>query len=360
MKYDYIIVGAGLFGSVFAYEANKSGKKVLVLEKRDHIGGNCYTENIEGINVHKYGPHIFHTNNKQIWDYVNQFAEFNNFIHRPKVNFNDRIFSFPINLFTFYQLWGVTSPQQAIDKLQKVVKTPSNLDSLENWIISQVGEEIYEIFIKGYTQKQWGRHPKNLPSSIIKRIPIRLTYEDNYFFDKYQGIPIGGYTKIFEKLLKDIDVIQADFLTEKKYFESLGHKIVYTGKIDELFDYEYGKLSYRSLRFEHETVLGDFQGNAIINYTSSDVDFTRITEHKHFEFKNTDKSIITREYPEEYNGLNIPYYPINDIANSKIYESYRKKTKSMQNYIFGGRLAEYKYYDMHQVIASALKCWSKQ
>lgn len=360
MKYDYLIVGSGLFGSIFAYEAKKSGKRVVVLEKRNHIGGNCYTENIDGINIHKYGPHIFHTNNKKIWEYINQFAEFNHFIHRPKVNYNNKIYSFPINLFTLYQLWGVSTPKDAIERLEKEKRIAhSNDDNLEDWIISNVGEEIYEIFIKGYTEKQWGRSAKNLPSSIIKRIPIRLTYEDNYFFDKYQGIPIGGYTQIFEKLLDGIEVIQSDFFSDRKYYESIAHKIIYTGKIDELFDYEHGKLSYRSLRFEHESFDGDFQGNAIVNYTSRDIPFTRITEHKHFEFNNNCKSIITKEFPEEYCGSNIPYYPISDTQNIKIYNMYRDKIKTIPKYILGGRLAEYKYYDMHQVIGSALNCWSK-
>jgi UDP-galactopyranose mutase len=361
MKYDYLIVGSGLFGSVFAYEAKKSGKKVIVLEKRNHIGGNCYTENIDGINIHKYGPHIFHTNNKKIWDYINQFAEFNHFIHRPKVNYNNRIYSFPINLFTLYQLWGVSSPKEAEERLNQAKRIVSSTDdNLEDWIVSQVGQEIYEIFIKGYTEKQWGRDPRNLPSSIIKRIPIRLTYDDNYFFDKYQGIPIGGYTQIFDKLLDSIEIIQSDFFKDRKYFESIAHKIVYTGKIDELFDYEYGKLSYRSLRFEHESFDGDFQGNAIVNYTSRDIPFTRITEHKHFEFNTNNRSIITKEFPEEYSGSNTPYYPINDTKNITTYNLYKDKVKSISNYILGGRLAEYRYYDMHQIIASSLNCWSKQ
>ena len=294
--YDYIIIGSGLFGSIIAHELKKLDKKILVIEKRNHIGGNCYTEKINDINVHKYGPHIFHTNDEKIWKYINKFAEFNNYVNKPKVNFNNQIYSFPINLMTLYQLWGVTNPEDAKKKLNSVKIKFNNPTNLEEWILNEVGEEIYEKFIKGYTKKQWGREPKNLPASIIKRLPIRLNFDDNYFFDKYQGIPIGGYTQIFEKLLNDIEVIyNTDFFENRSYFESKTKKIIYTGKIDQLFDYIYGKLEYRSLKFINELYdIQDFQGNAIVNYTSQDIPYTRICEHKHFEFGKQEKTIIER------------------------------------------------------------------
>ena len=354
-KYDYIIVGSGIFGSVYAHEANKVGKKVLVLEKRNHIGGNCYTEKIENINVHKYGPHIFHTNDKRIWDYINQFADFNHYVNRPKVNYKNNIYSFPINLFTLYQLWDTKNPEEARQKLDKVKIKNDNPLNLEDWILSQVGEEIYQIFIKGYTTKQWGREPKHLPSSIIKRLPIRLTYDDNYFNDKYQGIPIGGYTQIFEKMLSGIETItEVDFLKDKEYFEKKANKIVFSGKIDELFQYQYGQLEYRSLKFENEILDGDFQGNAVVNYTEKEVPYTRITEHKHFEFGTQEKTFITKEYPDSYDNTKVPYYPISDEKNLDMYNRYKLLTEKENRYILGGRLAEYKYYDMHQIIASAL------
>jgi UDP-galactopyranose mutase len=353
--YDYIIVGTGMFGSVFAHEATKIGKKVLVLEKRNHIGGNCYTEKIENINVHKYGPHIFHTNDKRIWNYINQFADFNNFVNRPKVDFEGSLYSFPINLFTLYQLWGTKTPKEAQEKLEEVRIPINNPQNLEDWILSQVGEEIYKKFIKGYTTKQWGREPKQLPSSIIKRLPIRLTFDDNYFNDKYQGIPIGGYTQIFEKMLNGIEVITGvDFLKDKEHFEKKTKKIVFTGKIDELYDYTFGQLEYRSLRFENEIHGGDFQGNAVINYTEQDIAYTRICEHKHFEFGIQEKTVITKEYPDTYDSSKVPYYPISDEKNLELYNKYKYLTENEDRYILGGRLAEYKYYDMHQIIGSAL------
>jgi UDP-galactopyranose mutase len=353
--YDYIIVGSGMFGSVFAYELNRVGKKVLVLEKRNHIGGNCYTEKIEGINIHKYGAHIFHTNDKRIWDYINQFAEFNHYTNRVKVNYKNKLYSFPINLFTLYQLWGVKTPQEAKTKLEQIRIKNKNPLNLEEWILSQVGEEIYEIFIKGYTTKQWEREPKLLPASIIKRLPIRLTFDDNYFNDKYQGIPIGGYTQIFEKMLSGIEVItKLDFLKDKEYFENKANKIIFTGKIDELFQYEFGQLEYRSLKFENEILNGDFQGNAVINYTEKEIPYTRIIEHKHFEFGTQEKTLITKEYPDSYDITKVPYYPMSDEINLEIYKKYKLLTEKENRYILGGRLAEYKYYDMHQVIGSAL------
>lgn len=353
--YDYVIVGAGIFGAIFAYETNKIGKKVLVLEKRNHIGGNCYTEKIENINVHKYGPHIFHTNDKRIWEYINKFADFNNFVNRPKVNYKNNIYSFPINLFTLYQLWGTKTPEEAKNKLEQVKIINNNPQNLEEWILSQVGEEIYEKFIKGYTTKQWGREPKHLPASIIKRLPIRLTFDDNYFNDKYQGIPNGGYTQIFEKMLNSIEVItEVDFLKDKSYFENKTKKIIFSGKIDELYDYTYGQLEYRSLKFETEILNGDFQGNAVVNYTEQDIPYTRICEHKHFEFGTQEKTIITKEYPDSYDSAKVPYYPIGDSKNLELYDKYKLLTEKENRYILGGRLAEYKYYDMHQIIGSAL------
>jgi len=359
--YDYLIVGSGMFGSVFSHEANKNDKKVLIIEKREHIGGNCYTEKSEGINVHKYGPHIFHTNDQRIWKYVNQFAEFNHYVNRPKVLYKEKIFSFPINLMTLQQLWNVKTPKEARQKIESVKIANNNPQNLEEWILSQVGEEIYEVFIKGYTTKQWGREPRELPASIIKRLPIRMNFDDNYFNDRYQGIPIGGYTKIFEKMLGGIPIeLNVDFFENRTYFESIAKKIIFTGKIDQLFDHTYGHLEYRSLRFEHEMHEGDFQGNAVVNYTEQEVPFTRICEHKHFEFGNQEKTIITKEFPDSYDSTKVPYYPIGDSKNVEIYEKYKTLTKSENKYILGGRLAEYKYYDMHQIIASALKSVKKE
>ena len=356
MKYDYLIIGSGLFGAIFAYEMNKIGKRCLVIEKSNHIGGNCYTENIDGINIHKYGPHIFHTNDKDIWNYINQFAEFNNYKHTPKVNFNNNLFSFPINLMTLYQLWSVKTPFEANEKLNSVKLDIKNPQNLEEWILSQVGEEIYETFIKGYTQKQWNKDPKNLPSSIIKRLPIRLTFDDNYFFDKYQGIPIGGYTQIFEKMLDNIEVkLNTNYFDNRNYFNSLAENIVFTGKIDEFYNYQFGELEYRSLRFELEKHnIEYYQGCSIVNYTNYNIPYTRITEHKHFESSKSDITWITKEYPKDYKKGDIPYYPINDDKNNKIYNKYKELSKNETNVIFGGRLAEYKYYDMHQIIGSAL------
>ena len=357
MIYDYLIVGCGLYGATFANITKKKNKKCLIIDSRNHIGGNCYTENKEGINVHKYGPHIFHTNNDEIWKYINQFAKFNNYINRPKVNFKNKIFSFPINLFTLYQLWGINNPDIAEKKLEEVkakIKEPKNL---EEWILSQVGEEIYHTFIYGYTKKQWGREPKELPSFIIKRLPIRLNFDDNYFFDKYQGIPIGGYTKMIENMLEGTDVILGEnYFDRREYWEQKAKNIVFTGKIDEFYDYKYGKLEYRSLRFDTERRgIKDYQGNAIINYTEENVPYTRIIEHKHFEFGNQNYTYITKEYPDNWDETKVPYYPINDDKNNSLYKKYLSLNKS-NDILFGGRLAEYKYYDMHQVFSSALDC----
>jgi UDP-galactopyranose mutase len=355
--YDFIVVGSGLFGSVFAQQAKERGYSVLIIEKRNHIGGNCFTENIEGINVHKYGPHIFHTSDERIWKYVNRFADFNGFVNRPKVKYKEEIYSFPINLFTLYQMFGVKSPEEAKSLLDEIRIKNNNPKNLEDWILSQVGHEIYQKFIYGYTKKQWGRNPKDLPSSIIKRLPIRLNFDDNYFKDKYQGIPIGGYTRMIENIQSGIEIITGvDFTENRKELESKANYVIFTGPIDEFFGYQLGTLEYRSLRFETEILnTEDFQGNAIVNYTEESIPYTRICEHKHFEWSKSDKTVITREYPQEWSSNLEKYYPVNDEKNNRLYEEYKKMTIPLSpKYIFGGRLAEYKYYDMHQVIGSAL------
>lgn len=363
--YDYLIVGSGFFGAVFAHQMTKiHGKKCLVIEKRNHIGGNCYTENRDGIHIQKYGPHIFHTNNLKIWQFVNQFATFNNFVNRPKVKYKDKLYSFPINLFTLYQVFGVTTPGEAKQKIESVKIKNDNPKNLEEWILSQVGEELYNTFIKGYTQKQWGRPPSELPSSIIKRLPIRFTFDDNYYTDMYQGIPIGGYTQIFEKLLEGIEVrLNEDYLENKESFKSIAKKVVYTGPIDAFYNYMFGRLNYRSLRFETEKLFtSDYQGNAVINYTDECHQYTRIVEHKHFDYVNKNFTYITKEYPEEYDYKikNEPYYPINDTINTSIFEKYKSLSEKETNIIFGGRLAEYRYYDMHQIIAASLNTVNKE
>ena len=357
-EYDYLIVGAGLFGATFAREMTDAGYSCLIIDRRSHIGGNVYSEKRNGIDVHVYGAHIFHTNNERIWNYVNRFATFNDYINKPKIRFNDRIFSFPINLMTLHQLWGVMTPAEAEKKLKEVRIPCENPDNLEDWILSQVGREVYETFIKGYTMKQWQRDPKELPASIIKRLPIRLTFDENYFFDKYQGIPVGGYTSMVNNMLKGIDVrLNIDYFKNRDELTSMANTTVFTGKIDEYFDYRYGELEYRTLRFEHEELEGDFQGNAVINYTHPDVPFTRILEHKHFQpqtVKSTKNTIVTREYSDEYQRGKTPYYPINNERNNTLYKKYLIMANKEKDVIFGGRLAEYKYYDMHQVIGSAL------
>lgn len=362
--YDFLIVGSGLFGSVFANLAQKNKKTCLILEKRNHPFGNCFTECIHNIHVHKYGPHIFHTNSKKIWDYINSFGEFNSYINKPKINYKDQIFSFPINLMTLYQLWGVTTPNQAIDKLRSCrIHYDYEPKNLEEWVLSQVGEEIYYTFIYGYTKKQWGTEPKNLPSFIIKRLPIRFNFNDNYYFDQYQGIPVEGYSKIMQNMTDGLDIkLETNYFDNRDYWDNLAHQIVYTGPIDEFFNYEFGKLEYRSLRFEHEIQkINDYQGNAIINYTEYETPFTRVIEHKHFNFGDDQNiSIITKEYPEQHNSNNEKYYPINNEKNNHLYDKYHDLEKSINNkYIFGGRLAEYKYYDMHQIIGSAHNIYNK-
>lgn len=361
--YDYLIVGAGLFGSVFAQQATEAGKKCLVIEKSNHIGGNCFTREIEGIHVHVYGPHIFHTDNEKIWKYMNRWTTFNHYVNRPKVNFKDRIYSFPINLMTLNQLWGVRTPEEAKARLELVKSKIENPKNLEEWMLSQVGKEIYETFIEGYTMKQWNRHPSKLPASIIKRLPIRLTFDDNYFNDRYQGIPIGGYTAIFEKLLAGSDVILGvDYFEDRHILDKLAKQIVYTGKLDQFFSYCLGRLEYRGLRFDTKVLdTPDFQGNAVVNYTQKDIPYTRITEHRHFDLKKDgDKTVVTWEYPDDWDETKVPYYPINDEVNNKLRDQYKDLAAQRPDVIFGGRLASYMYYDMHQVVAAALHTWEKQ
>ena len=360
--YDYLVVGAGLFGAVFAHEAALKGKKVKVIEKRNHIAGNIYTHEEEGIQVHQYGAHIFHTSDKEIWDYVNQFAEFNRYTNSPVANYKGEIYNLPFNMNTFNKLWGVVTPAEAqakIDEQRAVLngKTPENL---EEQAISLVGTDIYEKLIKDYTEKQWGKPTTELPAFIIRRLPVRLTYDNNYFNDTYQGIPIGGYTQIVEKMLdhENIDVeTNVDFFTNKEQYLKDFPKIVFTGMIDEFFDYKLGELEYRSLRFESEILdMENYQGNAVVNYTDADTPYTRIIEHKHFEFGSQAKTIITKEHSKTWEKGDEPYYPVNNDRNNHLYKSYKKLADEQGNVIFGGRLGHYRYYDMHQVIRAALQC----
>jgi len=358
-EYDYLIVGSGLFGAVFAYEAKKRGKKCLIIDKRSHKGGNVYCEKIEDINVHKYGAHIFHTNDKAIWDYVNQFVEFNRYTNSPVAFYQDEVYNLPFNMNTFRQLWGVKTPEEASAKIEEQVKSSgiTNPQNLEEQAISLVGTDIYEKLIKGYTEKQWGRKATELPPFIIKRLPVRFTYDNNYFNDKYQGIPIGGYNKLIDGLLEGIEVkLNIDFFENRDYYTQLADKIVFTGKIDEYYNNQFGTLEYRSLKFDTQIKdLDNFQGNAVVNYTEREVPYTRIIEHKHFEFGTQKKTVITYEYPDEWSQGKESYYPVNDEKNNSIYNKYKNLAKNDSKVIFGGRLAEYKYYDMHQIIASALK-----
>lgn len=357
-KFDYLIVGAGLFGSVFAYEATQRGKKCLVIDKRNHIAGNIYTENIEGINVHKYGAHIFHTSDKAIWEYVNLFADFNNFINSPIASYKDELYNLPFNMNTFSKMWGIKTPAEAkaIIAGQIADLNIGEPKNLEEQALKLVGTDVYEKLIKGYTQKQWGRPCTELPAFIIKRLPLRFTYDNNYFNDRYQGIAIGGYTQIIEKMLAGSDV-----KTDTDYFEfikenpDIAEKTVFTGQIDEFFGYRYGALGYRSVRFENEILDTDnYQGNAVVNYTDKEVPYTRIIEHKHFEFGKQEKTVISREYSAEWQPGIEPYYPINDEANNALYEKYKALAATRPDVIFGGRLGQYKYYDMDKVIAAAL------
>lgn len=361
--FDFIIVGSGLYGSVCARELTDAGYIVLVLEKRNHIAGNIYTENIKGINVHKYGAHIFHTNNKQVWDYVNKYATFNRYTNSPIANYKDELYSLPFNMYTFNKMWNIATPDKAekiiTEQRKEIDHEPSNL---EEQAISLVGRDIYEKLIKGYTEKQWGRDCKDLPSFIIKRLPVRFTYDNNYFNALYQGIPIGGYTKMIENMLEGIEVrLNTDYLENKQYYDSLADKIIYTGPIDAYFNYSLGNLEYRSLRFETETLnIPNYQGNAVVNFTDRDTPYTRIIEHKWFEFGKDEENndipctVITREYPSEWNTGDEPFYPINDQRNFDLYSQYKVLADKENKVIFGGRLGEYKYYDMDQIVTSAL------
>lgn len=366
-KYDYLIVGSGLYGATFAYKANKEGKKCLVIDKRPHLGGNVYCENIEGINVHKYGAHIFHTNNKEVWNFVNSIVEFNRYTNCPVANYKGKLYNLPFNMNTFYQMWGVTTPAEAQAKIEEqkaeavaklAGKEPSNL---EEQALSLVGKDIYEKLIKGYTEKQWGRKCTELPSFIIKRLPVRMVFDNNYFNDKYQGIPIGGYNRLIDGLLQGIETkTNIDFFENRSYWESIAEKIVFTGKIDEFYDYRFGKLEYRTVRFEEEIHgMANYQGNAVVNYTEKEVPYTRIIEHKHFEMfggdvDNCPKTVISKEYSTEWKEGMEPYYPVNDDRNNKLYQQYKTLADKEERVIFGGRLAEYKYYDMAPIIEQVL------
>ena len=370
MKYDYLVVGSGLYGATFAHEANKLGKSVLVIDKRPNIAGNVYTEKVEGINVHKYGAHIFHTNNEKVWNFLQQFTTFNRFTNAPIANYKGEIYSLPFNMYTFNKMWGVVTPEEAMLKIeqQKREAKISNPKNLEEQAISLVGKDIYEKLIKGYTEKQWGRSCENLPAFIIKRLPVRLTYDNNYFNALYQGIPIGGYTKMVENMLSGIEVIlNTDYLEKKAELDACAKKIIYTGPIDEYFGYSLGHLQYRSVRFENEVLnKPNFQGNAAVNYTDKETPWTRIIEHKWFEFgkdennNNIPKTVISREYSSEWKPGDEPYYPVNDELNENLYKSYKKLAEKETNVIFGGRLGEYKYYDMHQVVEKALEVVQSQ
>ncbi len=369
-KYDYLIVGSGLYGATFAHLAAKRGKHCLVIDKRSHLGGNLYCENVEGINVHKYGAHIFHTSNKQVWDFVNSIVEFNRYTNSPIANYKGKLYNLPFNMNTFYQMWGVTTPAEAIAKIEEQkaevtarmrndgVTIPRNLEEQAQMLI---GKDIYERLIKGYTEKQWGRKCTELPAFIIKRLPVRLVFDNNYFNDKYQGIPIGGYNKLIEGLLDGIETkIEVDFFANRSYWEGLANKIVFTGKIDEYYNYRFGKLEYRTVRFEEEIQdMPNYQGNAVVNYTDREIPYTRIIEHKHFEMFGQDvyscpKTIISKEYSTEWKDGMEPYYPVNDERNNSLYQQYKELADKEEKVIFGGRLAEYKYYDMHQIVENLL------
>ncbi len=358
--YDYLIVGSGLFGAVCAHELKKQGRRCLILERRDHIAGNIYTEEIEGINVHKYGAHIFHTSDKELWAYINQFAEFNNYINQPVARYKNECYNLPFNMNTFTKLWpDVFTPEEAKKRLEEERKTayvesPANL---EEQALNLVGRTVYEKLIKGYTEKQWGRSCKELPPFIIKRLPVRFTFDNNYFNDRYQGIPIGGYTQIIEKMLDGVEVrCGVDFMTDKKAYLHLARRVIYTGAVDSFYDYAFGALEYRTVRFETEVLdMPNFQGNAAVNYTSKEVPYTRIIEHKHFEFGQQEKTVVSREYSSVWKAGDEPYYPVNDEKNNALYEKYGKLSEKDGNIVFGGRLGQYKYYDMHHVIRQALE-----
>ena len=360
MMCDFLIVGSGLFGAVTACEFTKRGKKCLVLDKRPHIGGNVYTESVNGIHVHKYGAHIFHTSNKRVWDYVNSFVEFNRYTNSPVANYKGRLYNLPFNMNTFYQMWGVTTPEQAKAKIEEQRRESgiTNPQNLEEQAISLIGKDIYYALIKGYTEKQWGRKATELPAFIIKRLPVRFTFDNNYFNDSYQGIPMGGYTGLVEKMLEGVEVrLGVDYLENRAYFDSIADKVIYTGEIDRFFDYRFGHLEYRTVSFETELLEGvaNYQGNAVINYTDAETPYTRIIEHKHFEFGQQPDTVISKEYSTEWKPGDEPYYPVNDEKNSELYKRYKSLADAQTKVLFGGRLAEYRYYDMHQVIERALE-----
>jgi UDP-galactopyranose mutase (EC 5.4.99.9) len=358
--YDYLIVGAGLFGAVFAYRAKKMGLNVLVIDKREHIGGNCYTDNVNGILVHKYGAHIFHTSNKEVWMFVNQFAEFNHYRNSPIANYRGRLYNLPFNMNTFYQLWGVKTPEEALAKIEEQRKEFQHIvnpTNLEEQALVLTGKDIYEKLIKGYSEKQWGMRATEIPAFVITRLPFRFIFDNNYFNDTYQGIPIGGYTKMIEKMLSGVEVkLGIDYLSDRSNLRTLARKVLYTGQIDAYFDFCFGKLDYRSLQFEHQYLeeIDNYQGNAVINYTEYKVPYTRIIEHKHFEFGQQKGTVITKEYSCDYNDMIEPFYPINDTKNQLLYERYNELTKKEDGVRFGGRLGEYKYYDMHKIIERVL------
>lgn len=358
MKYDYLIVGAGLFGAVFACEMKKKGKKCLVIDKRGHVGGNIYTEEVEGIQVHRYGAHIFHTSDQEVWNYVNQYAEFNRYTNSPIANYKGEIYNLPFNMNTFHQLWGVTTPTEAEEIIQKQreacgVGEPQNL---EEQALKLAGKDIYEKLVKGYTEKQWGKRADQLPAFIIKRLPFRFTYDNNYFNDRYQGIPIGGYTGLIERMLEGVDIrLKTDYFENKEELDALAGKILFTGMLDEYYQYCYGQLEYRSLEFETEILdMKNYQGNAVVNYTEYEIPYTRIIEHKHFEYGEQEKTVITREYPKTWTPGEEPYYPVNDERNNEIYEKYRSLAEKEENVMFGGRLGLYRYLDMDKVVREAL------
>lgn len=360
-QYDYLIVGAGLFGSMFAYRAHKAGKTCLVIDRNSHIGGGCYTERVNGINVHKYGPHIFHTSNKEVWDFMNSLAPFNDFINSPIACYKGKRYNLPFNMNTFHQLWGVNTPDEAKTIIEKQraeyadIEEPKNL---EEQALKLAGRDIYETLVKGYSEKQWGMKATEIPAFVIRRLPFRFEFNNNYFNDTYQGIPMGGYTGIFEKLLNGCEVkLDTDYFSDREYFDGLAQKTVYTGQIDAFYNYRFGELDFRSLRFEHKVLEGvkDFQGNAVVNYTEAEVPYTRCIEHKHFEFGNQPDTVITYEYSRKWEKGAAPYYPINNDRNNDLYAKYAELAAKEKNVIFGGRLAEYKYYDMHQIVEKVLK-----
>lgn len=358
--YDYLLVGAGLFGAVTACELLKVGKKCLLIDKRLHVGGNVYTENVSGINVHRYGAHIFHTSNRKIWDYVNSFVEFNRYTNFPIANYKGKLYNLPFNMNTFYQMWGVVTPQEAAVKIEEQrnesgIISPKNL---EEQAIALIGKDIYYTLIKDYTEKQWGRKATELPAFIIKRLPVRFTFDNNYFNDSYQGIPVGGYTNLIEKMLSGIEVrLNTDYFENREYFDTIAERVIYTGEIDRFFDYRFGYLEYRTVSFETELLEGvfNYQGNAVVNYTDAETPYTRIIEHKHFEFGQQPDTVISKEYSKEWKVGDEPYYPVNDERNNKLYAQYKALADEQKKVVFGGRLAEYKYYDMHQVIEKALE-----